>query len=96
MKRERVKKKLADVFEFPLDVALDLPRLTVIGNRQVYVENHRGLTLYQDDIIRISVLNGSVAIKGQNLRLRTVFSDDIYVEGLITDIRLEGGMGDGR
>ena len=93
MKREQVKKKFADMLEFPLDVALDLPRLTVIGNRQVYVENHRGLTLYQDDIIRISVLNGSVAIRGCGLHLRTVFSDDIYIEGQIAEIRLEGSMG---
>lgn len=87
---KKVKKKMADVFEFPPDVVMDLHRITVIGNIQVYVENHRGITLYTDTAVKISVNGGEVVIKGNGLRLRTVYSDDIYVEGTITEINLEG------
>lgn len=89
-KKERVKRKIADLFDFPQDVVLDLPRITMIGSIQLYIENHKGITLYEKHRIRISVINGEIVIDGEDLHLRTVYNDDIYVEGRIKNISLEG------
>lgn len=90
--KERVKKKLVDIFDLPPDVVLDLPRITLIGSVQVYVENHKGITLYEKNTIRISVLNGEIVIDGEDLHLRTVYNDDIYIEGTIVNIALAGNI----
>ena len=90
-KKERAKKKIADLFDFPQDVVLDLPRVTLIGSIQIYIENHKGITLYEKNKIRISILNGELIIDGEDLHLRTVYNDDIYIEGSIKNISLEGG-----
>jgi len=91
-KKDRVKKKIADLFDFPQDVVLDLPRVTMIGSIQLYVENHKGITLYEKHRICISVLNGEIIIDGEDLHLRTVYQDDIYIEGKISNIAVEGGI----
>lgn len=92
MKRqEKIKERIADIFDFPRDVVMDLPRLTAIGSRQIYVENHRGLIAYDEEEIRISVLNGEITVRGSKLRLRSVYTDDIYIEGNISDIAWLGG-----
>ncbi|MBC8080939.1 MAG: sporulation protein YqfC, partial [Gorillibacterium sp.] len=31
------------MLDVPQDVVHDLPRITMIGNRQLYIENHRGV-----------------------------------------------------
>lgn len=89
-KKERVKKKIADIFDLPHDVVLDLPRITLIGSIQLYIENHKGITLYEKNRVRVSVVNGEIVIDGEDLQLRTVYNDDIYIEGKITNIALEG------
>jgi sporulation protein YqfC len=90
IKKDRVKRKVADLFDFPQDVVLDLPRVTLIGNIQLYIENHKGITLYEKNKIRISVTNGELVVDGEDLHLRTVYNDDIYIEGSIKNISLEG------
>lgn len=89
----RVKRKIADLFDFPQDIILDLPRVTMIGNRHLYVENHKGITVYENSLIRISVFQGELVITGEDLQLRTVYTDDIYIEGDIANLALEGCNG---
>lgn len=38
-----LRSELADFFELPKDILLDLPRLTLLGNLRLVIENHRGL-----------------------------------------------------
>lgn len=90
-KKDKVRKKIADIFDLPPDIVLDLPRITLIGRIQLYIENHKGITQYEEDKIRISVNGGEIVIDGEGLKLRTVYNDDIYIEGVINSLALEGG-----
>jgi sporulation protein YqfC len=47
-KAKRIEGSLADFFELPRDIVLDLSRLTLIGNRQIYLENHKGIVEYDE------------------------------------------------
>lgn len=89
-KKDRMKKKVVDLLDLPPDVVLDLPRVTLIGSIQLYIENHKGISLYEKNKICISVLNGELIVQGEDLHLRTVYNDDIYIEGTIKGISLEG------
>ncbi len=92
MAKNKVKKRFADIFDLPPDIILGLPRITLIGRIQLYIENHSGITLYERDRIRIRVKDGEIIIGGEDLQLRTVYNDDIYIEGVINSIALEGNM----
>jgi len=88
-KVEKVKKKIADIFDLPHDTVLGLPRVTLIGSHQLYIENHTGINLYEKNQIRVGVHKGEIQIDGEDLQLRTVYSDDIFIEGKIFNIFLK-------
>lgn len=90
MVKNKVKKRIADVFDLPPDIVLGLPKVTLIGRAQLYIENHQGITIYEKERIRINVKDGAIVIAGKDLHLRTVYNDDIFIEGVISTIDLEG------
>jgi sporulation protein YqfC len=80
------RRNLADLFEMPHDIVLNLPRLTLIGNIQCYLENHRGVIEYTDQTVRIAVNGGEVSIKGQGLVIRYLAEDELAVDGSIETV----------
>jgi len=87
--KKRFRTALAETFELPKEILLDLPRVTLIGNLQLYVQNHRGIVEYADQVIRISVNGGELIIKGERLVIKNVFSEEIYIEGSILSLDYE-------
>jgi sporulation protein YqfC len=83
------RQNLADLFELPREIVLNLPRLTVIGNLQCYLENHRGVIEYTADKIRVSVNGGEVGIYGKDLTIRYMANEEIAIDGTIEGIRYE-------
>jgi len=41
--KKHIKKQTANFLEILNDVMLDLPRIVLVGNLQVFIENHRGI-----------------------------------------------------
>jgi sporulation protein YqfC len=87
--RESLSKKIADIFDLPRDLVANSFRLTVVGRRQLFVENHKGIILYDKELIRLKVQGGEVRISGAELQVRTVYTHEIYIEGVIKNINLE-------
>lgn len=85
----RLRSLLADLTELPKDIMLDMPRITMVGNVQIYLENHRGIVDYDADSIRINISSGSICITGKNLVVRNIMIDEIIIDGNIDGIRFE-------
>ena len=45
----------AEALEMPEELALDLPRVTLIGNVSLHIENHRGIINYSAQEVRLRV-----------------------------------------
>lgn len=88
-RRERFGRGIADLFEIPEDIVLNVPRITVIGNLQMIIENHRGLIEYSPTLIRVGTSNGQLTITGAELAVGSVFSEDLSVMGRFAEIRFE-------
>ncbi len=86
MNFRKMKGAIAETFELPKEILLDLPRVTVTGNQQLYIQNHRGIVEYTDKIIRISISGGELVVKGERLIIRNVFSEEILIEGVINSL----------
>ena len=41
-KFQKGREKILNKLEFPSDISMDLPKIIVIGNREITIENHRG------------------------------------------------------
>ncbi|HOV79709.1 MAG TPA: sporulation protein YqfC [Bacillota bacterium] len=81
--RRKVRKRLSELFEIPGDVMLDLPKITLVGNIQILVENHRGIIEYTPQRVRVCTGDGEVAVGGEDLILRNILPDELMVEGKI-------------
>lgn len=82
-KTKYMQNQVADFFEIPQDALLNLPRITIIGDVQLYLENHHGIIEYHSGKIRVSISGGELEMSGSNLKLKNIKADEIAVEGKI-------------
>lgn len=63
-----------------------MPKMNLIGNNQMLVENHRGIIEYTPSLIRVNSTVGVIRIRGDELSLRNIAADDIMISGDIKSI----------
>ena len=85
---ENLKYNLSEALELPKDVVLDLPKITIIGNIQLNISNHKGIIEYTQETLRINSNVGIVKISGNNMELKTILSEEIIVVGLIEKVEI--------
>ena len=89
MHQNRQWQRLAGILEIPQDIILDLPRITMLGNKQLLVENHKGIIEYTPSLVRIKLNQGELIIKGKNLELGNLQIEQILVEGTVEDLKYD-------
>lgn len=91
---KKITEKFAEAWKLPKDVVMDLPRVSICGDREIYIENHKGLDRYDDDCIRIKMNNGTVVINGAELRIVALEYNSIVVNGIFKSVEYDrGGSG---
>lgn len=81
-----LRQKLAQAFDLPKDIILDLPRIIIVGDLQLVVENHRGIVEYTPDKVVLAMENGRIHIVGEDLIIGSVYAEEITVTGKILSI----------
>jgi sporulation protein YqfC len=75
------------LLDLPQDVTSDLPRLTMIGNVQLYIENHRGVLHFSSDLLRLALSKGRLEVHGKQLVIRAILSEEVFIEGVIDELK---------
>ncbi len=83
----KLHKLTANLFDLPKDLVFDLPRMTMIGNVQLYIENHRGVLHFSNERLRLQLAKGELEVLGQELTLRTILPEEVFVEGVIHGVK---------
>ncbi|MBE3593701.1 MAG: sporulation protein YqfC [Candidatus Carbobacillus altaicus] len=83
---QRMKREAIRTFRLPPDVVLDMPRITVVGPIHVTVENHRGLSLFTAEEVRLLAAVGQIVVRGEGLVIRALSKDEIFIEGHVKGI----------
>lgn len=88
MKRmtEKVRNWLGTRLDLPTDVALDLPRITMVGQLHIYIENHRGLLVFTEEETRLLLKKGQLLIKGKDFVIKSIIADELLLEGKIEKV----------
>jgi sporulation protein YqfC len=84
--RSRMNNWITNNMELPADVMMDLPRITMIGQIHIYIENHRGLITFSDTEIRLLLKQGQLLVKGNSFVIRTILPEEILLEGKIHQV----------
>ena len=68
---------------------LELPRITMIGDIHVYIENHHGIVRFTANEIILNISNGYLNIKGTELVIKMLLSSEILIEGKINALQIK-------
>lgn len=83
---DRLRKWMTNKMELPPDVLMDLPRVTIIGQIHIYIENHKGLLAFSDRELRLMLKQGQLLIKGKSFVIKTILPEEILLEGRIEEV----------
>lgn len=81
--KENLISSLTEILELPIDIAMDLPKIIILGNKVVSIGNHRGIIEYTDKLIRINSKIGIIKITGEELEIKNILSEEIVIEGQV-------------
>lgn len=84
--QQKMKRWLTQSMDLPEDVMMDLPRITMIGQLHIYIENHRGLLQFSDTELRLMLKQGQLLVKGNHFVLKTMLPEEILLEGKIDQV----------
>lgn len=87
--RRRVEQVFADAFDIPRDAIADLPRLVVIGDSQLRIDNHRGLIACCGDRVTVGTGAAQLTIRGQDLVVEHIDRDRLLISGRIQQLLFE-------
>ena len=87
-RKEGLLERTAEVFDLPGDVVAGLPRVELLGDRQLRMENHKGILAYGSEEIHISGGKLIVKVRGANLTLRAMNASELLITGDIIGVDL--------
>ena len=76
-----LKEKIADAVDISKNIMLGMPLVTMVGDRELTIENYAGIIEYGDEIIRIKCKAVNVSITGKNMELKTMTEEFLYITG---------------
>lgn len=81
--------KLNEILEIPKELVSGVPKITLLGFEEMYIENYVGILEYEDFFIRINTKIGNININGFNLILDEMNEDNLKVIGKVENIDFE-------
>ena len=93
--RHALQRFTSDMLDLPKDVIFNLPRMTIIGNLQMYIENHRGVLYFSDSELQLKLNAGMLKIHGKELVIRAIFPEEVFIEGIVEEVKYIAEKNDG-
>lgn len=87
-RKETILEKTVRAFDLPPDVA-GLPRIELLGDRELRVEYHKGILGYSTEEIHISGGKLLIRVLGSGLELRGMNGTELRITGHIRAVELE-------
>lgn len=86
-RRESVLEKTVQMLDLPADLA-GLPRIELLGDRELRVENHKGILAYRKEEIHISGGKLVIRVLGSDLELRGMSTSELLITGWVHSVEL--------
>ena len=86
---KRIREIIAEKMSLPKDVMLDLPKVSICGDKEIFIENHKGIMEYTSECIRIKTNDGVGLIYGEDLRIIILESDRMVINGEFVCVEYE-------
>ncbi len=80
--------KLADELEIPNNALSDNFELLMHGSKKIIIENHMGLTVYDDNMVTVKTKDQDITIRGSKFKIEEINNYKVIVKGIIKEIIL--------
>lgn len=84
---QTMKQIVADKLAMPKDVVLGDMIITIMGDREVIIENYKGIIEYNSQRIIIQGKHSTLSLTGKDFLIKYFTNDDMKVEGCIQSIQ---------
>lgn len=88
-KLKKAKENLTRKLDLPQDIVFDLPKITVIGDSEITIENHKGIVLFEEKEIKINSGIGLISIYGDNFEVLFMGGRTLALKGFFKSIVYE-------
>lgn len=85
--RKKVKRWMMNQMDLPADVIMNLPRITMIGNFHIYIENHQGVIRFTNEELRLRLTEGELIISGNDFIIKNILPEEMLLEGTIQGVQ---------
>ena len=84
--------KVSEKLGIAPEIASGVPKVTMLGDNELLIENHKGIIEYSPNNIRIGTESGVLCVEGADLFLNVMDHDRVVISGRIHHImRVDGG-----
>lgn len=87
-RRPGLLERTAGWLDIPADALTTLPRMELLGDRELRMENHKGILSYGVEEIHVSGGSFVVRVRGSGLELRAMTGLELLITGQIRQIEL--------
>ena len=84
--KRRVLENIAKKLDIPEDIIFNIPRITMMANKEIRIENCNSVLEYESDKVTVSATDIIVELLGEALCINIITDDEILVCGNIMSI----------
>lgn len=78
--------KIIETLDLPQDIFLGLPNLSLNGNRELYISNHKGIMYYGQEKMVILAMEYQIQVLGKELNIVSYTREDLTIQGYILSV----------
>lgn len=83
------KTNIAQKLDLPRDIVLDMPCITITGDNEISIENHKGVIIFEEKQVKINSEVGFVSIFGNDFEILFMGGSTITIGGKFKSVVYE-------
>lgn len=84
----QVSQQAMDRLDLPVNLASGVARMELLGNRSLYIDQHRGVLAYSTEAVDINAGTVVVRVRGEGLELAVMTDEELRINGVIRGVEL--------
>ncbi len=76
-------KKITKTLDIPEDVIFNSPRITMMSNKELRIENYTSILLYEENQVSVATKDVILSIQGENFSIEIITDDEFTLTGSI-------------
>ncbi len=77
-------RRMLRALDLPEEADLESAKFTMLGSRELMIENHRGILGYTAEEVRVATAEGVARVRGEGLVLTELGGERIFLSGRVT------------